>query len=292
MKTTLLSAKDYEDATINYGDCILIDNGQELVIYDCGSLLHAVRVAAYMEQTGYRSAKLVLSHNDSDHFDGVPFLLEHKLISEAYVLQLLNYVDDLLDLMKDSRRNRPGLIRQIQETYENIASLYGKVPLKDIFIDTSVALGVSIPGPDKAFSLAAVAKLLDVREGEQIDGETIKNAICTQLSISFGAGNRLLLTGDSCFEAIKTAVRSHSAIQLPHHGKLDQAESIFQIKGHYASYFVSDNTGASNGGSADLRREHPSGYNIRYTNRDGDLVCDSSTFAAGMPRGSYFRGFI
>lgn len=292
LKVTFLSSKGYADRSANYGDCILIDNGQELVVYDCGSLQHAIRVASYMDRAGYRSAKFVLSHNDSDHFDGVPFLLRNNLISEVYALLLFTYVDDILALIDDGRRRRNRLFPQISGLYENIYSLHGKVPLKDIFENTSVARGVSIVGPDMDYSLAAVAKLLDSRDGDHVDGETIKNAVCTQLSVSCGLQNRLLLTGDSSFEAIKDNIRSHNAIQLPHHGKLAQAEDIFQIKGHHALYFVSDNTGASNGGSDDLRQAHPSGYNIRYTNRDGDLVCDSSSFAAAAPRSSYFRGFI
>ena len=40
-----LSAKHYENAeTTNYGDCILINTGTELYIYDCGSSKHAEEV--------------------------------------------------------------------------------------------------------------------------------------------------------------------------------------------------------------------------------------------------------
>lgn len=44
MKVKALSSKFYEDKNKNYGDCFIIDNGSEVVIYDCGSPKHANRV--------------------------------------------------------------------------------------------------------------------------------------------------------------------------------------------------------------------------------------------------------
>ena len=39
-----LSSRGYKPQSSNYGDCILIDTGSELIIYDCGSEKHARRV--------------------------------------------------------------------------------------------------------------------------------------------------------------------------------------------------------------------------------------------------------
>ena len=61
MKVTFLSAIGYTDPSKNNGDCILVDNGSELVIYDCGCEEHARRVAEYMDKHAYSKAKLVLS---------------------------------------------------------------------------------------------------------------------------------------------------------------------------------------------------------------------------------------
>ena len=36
MKTVFFSAKNYSDPSKNNGDCILVDNDAELVVYDCG----------------------------------------------------------------------------------------------------------------------------------------------------------------------------------------------------------------------------------------------------------------
>ena len=38
----VLSSKEYDNSeTTNYGDCILINTGTELIIYDCGHEAHA-----------------------------------------------------------------------------------------------------------------------------------------------------------------------------------------------------------------------------------------------------------
>lgn len=289
MNVKFLSAKNYENPNKNNGDCILVDNGQELVIFDCGCVEHAERVIAYMDDRGYTTAKLVLSHNDADHFDGIPHLIEKGVLSEVYTLLLLKYKDELLDLVNDKRRTKDSISERITEIYDNIYSLSGDVTLKDIFVDTEVATGITIPGPGKDYALNAVAKRIDSRESDDIDKETIVNAVSTQLSVDFGCGKRLLLTGDSSFSAIESTVKNHSAIQLPHHGKLSQAEDIFAVKDNNTIYFVSDNTGDSNGGSSKLTLKHKRGHVI-YNTLSGDQTCTVSSFKVTTSIGSYLWG--
>ena len=288
MKTIFLSAKDYSDPSTNNGDCILVDNSTELVVYDCGCEEHARRVLDYMRMQGYRQTKVVLSHNDSDHFDGIPYLIEHGAVSAVFTLLLLKYKDELLERIDDGRLTRDSIARRIEEVYANIYSLGGSVALRDMFVDTYVASGVTILGPDKEYALDAVAKRIDSRKSDNIDAETIVNAVSAQLSVVHN-GKRLLLTGDSSFAAIENAVKNHNAIQLPHHGKLSQAEDIFAAKDNSTIYYVSDNTGDSNGGSGDLRKTHPRGYAI-YNTLNGDQDYTFSGFGATSYTGSYFRG--
>lgn len=290
MKVIFLSSKEYADSNKNNGDCIIVDAGSELVIYDCGCEEHAKRAIEYMDDNEYSEAKLVLSHNDSDHFDGIPYLIEQGVVSEVYTLLLRKYQDELLDKINDKRRTRDSIAKSIEDIYSNIYSLSGKVDLKDIFTDKDVANGVSILGPGKEYSLDAVAKRIDSRESDDIDKETIVNAVSTQVSVDFGNRKKLLLTGDSSFEAIKDVVKSHSAIQLPHHGKLEQAEDIFAEKDNNTIYFVSDNTGNSNGGSDKLRKAHPRGYAI-YNTLSGDQTCNAALFKVTAPIRSYYWGF-
>ena len=285
MKAKFLSAKNYSDPSKNNGDCILIDNGEELVVYDCGCEEHAKRVIDYMRLHSYQQAKIVLSHNDSDHFDGIPYLIEHGAVSAVYTLLLLKYKDELLDRIGDHRMSRDSIAKRIEEIYDNIYSLGGKVELKDMFTDTDVASSITILGPDKEYALEAVAKRIDGRESDNIDNETVVNAVSTQVSVEYG-GKKLLLTGDSSFDAIEDAVKAHNVIQLPHHGKLLQAEKIFGVKDNSTIYYVSDNTGTSNGGSDDLRTTHRRGHVI-YNTRDGDQECKLSSFVATSYTSSY-----
>ena len=287
MKVKFFSANGYNDPDKNNGACILIDNGQELVIFDCGCEEHAKRVINYMNQNTYKKAKLVLSHNDSDHFDGIPYLIENEAISEVYTLLLLKYKEELLKKINDKRRSKESIAERIKEIYDNIYSLSEQVTLKDIFTDTAVAAGKTIPGPDKEYALDAVAKRIDSRESDDIDKETIVNAVSTQLSITLDTNKKLLLTGDSSFAAIEDNVKLHSVIQLPHHGKLSQAEDIFEQKDNSTVYYVSDNTGNTNGGSDELRKKYAKGRVI-YNTIDGDQVCNASTPNVTKPINAYF----
>ncbi len=290
MKTSFFSAKNYSDPEKNNGDCILVDNGSELVVYDCGCEEHAQRVLYYMRQRGYHQAKVVLSHNDSDHFDGIPYLVYRGAVSAVYTLLLLKYKTELLDKINDGRMTRESIARRIKEIYNNISSLGGSVILRDALTDTDVAAGITIPGPSKEYALDAVAKQIDNCESDDIDKETIVNAVSIQLSVVSGV-KKLLLTGDSSFAAIEDAVKNHNVIQLPHHGKLKQADDIFEAKGkdHSVIYYVSDNTGDSNGGSDDLRRKYPRGRAI-YNTLDGDQEYTFSGFGPTSYIGSYLRG--
>lgn len=283
MIVKFLSSISYEDRSKNYGDCILIDNGLELVVYDCGSEEHAKRVEQYMKERDYSQAIVVLSHNDSDHFAGIPYLIDKGLVSQVYTLLLYKYKDEILDLVDDDRRNRDSIVSSIKELYDNIDSLSQKAELMDVFVDTEVANGISVVGPDKSYALASVAKAIDSRVGDTIDNETVMNAASTQLSVVISYDRKLLLTGDSSFDAIEESIKNHSAIQLPHHGKLKQADSIFAVKDNRTIYYVSDNTGDSNGGSDDL----PKRGHVIHNTKDGDQTCDSLSFGSITPRGSY-----
>jgi len=272
----ILSSKHYEDASAsNYGDCILIDTGTRLFIYDCGSIEHAKRVIEYMDTHYYEKAVLILSHNDQDHFDGIPYLIEKGRVSAIYTVLLLKHVDDILAKIDDKRKTRESTKNEILETYDNIAQLSGQ-DLHDIYEDNPfLSNEISIIGPDYSYMIDSVAKRLDGREGNTVDDETAVNATSIQLSIKFNS-HRILLCGDSSFNAIESVLIDHDIVQLPHHGKSKQAEKIFDKKWNQNStqYLVSDNTGNSNGGSDDLNTQ---GHIVHNTKR-GDIIIDSAFF--------------
>ena len=281
MKVIFMSDKGYPDKNANHGDCILIDTGSSLVIYDCGCAEHAERVLDYMKKAGYDQAEFILSHNDADHFDGLPHLIEAGAISKVYTLLLLKYKKELLKLIGDGRITDDSLTRKIQDKYDNIYSLSGKVKLEDALTLPSVCTGVKLVGPEKDAALSAVAKFLDNREGDTIEGETIYNAICFQTRVTMDDGKYLLLCGDSAYAIIEPNLKNIPYIQLPHHGKYEIAEKIFAQKdkefGLDVKYYVSDNTGTTNGGSDTLRKKNY-GHSVTYTT-SGDINVSSSVAA-------------
>lgn len=274
MKVIFLSAKNYSNAaSYNYGDCILIDTGSELILYDCGSDEHASRVLDYMHNTGYSHIKIVLSHNDKDHFAGVHLLIDSGVVTDIYTLLLYKHLDEILDLLDDDRITRTSLIRRITEEFDNISTLSQKASLHDTIESSEICNGVYIIGPGRDYVLNAVAKLLDHSESNNIDNDTIANAVSCHVKVDFGSGT-LLLCGDSNYEAVKDIIKSFSAIQLPHHGKYDHASKIMNdVDALRTSFYVSDNTGDSNGGSDELM-QHRRGYRI-FNTIEGDQICSN-----------------
>lgn len=287
MKVIFLSAHSYEDSSRNYGDCILIDSGTTLTIFDCGCEEHANRALEYMKSEGYSSAKFILSHNDADHFDGLQHLIDEGVISEVNTLLLLKYKKDLLWIIGDGRITEDSLTRKIEEYYDNIYSLSGQVTLVDALELPQVQPSVKIVGPEKEYALQAVAKLLDNREGDTIDGETIHNAICFQTQILMDDGKNMLLSGDSAHEPLEENLKSATYIQLPHHGKKEIADKIFEQKDREKNmnlrYYVSDNTGDTNGG-ADKLRDEDTKHSIKYTD-NCDIVVNPTSLSSGYVPG-------
>lgn len=274
----VLSSKNYEDPSKKHGDCIVGIDGQTAIIFDCGSEEHARRVIEILDEHGIDKATVILSHNDDDHFKGIPYLIEEGRVSKLFTILLLKYKKELLDIIDDGRRNLSSIGDAIIELYDKIATLSGTVALRDVYDDEAeLPSQTKRIGPDLEYMLQAAAKGLDGREGEIIDGETIKNAASVQIGLTIGTA-QFLLTGDCAPEAIPESedLSEYSHIQLPHHGKPPLAEKLFERIGQNNDmiYVISDNTGNSNGGSDDLNTR---GRNIKNTQSgDVDIATSSS----------------
>ena len=264
----LFSSKGYESKGKNYGDCILIDTGNELIVYDCGSEEHAQRVEDYMSEHGYKQAIAVLSHNDSDHFDGFRYMIDKKLISTFYAQLFLKHKNEIKKLLNDGRVTNKSLGERITDDYDNIAELSESVTLMDAIELGEIVSGVNIVGPDKVYALETVAKLLNNSVGDTKDAETAYNAASVQLSVQI-QDKLVLLCGDAAFAAIEDKLSDYQVIQLPHHGKAETADKIFDAKSDefLTVYLVSDNTGDTNGGSDKLKSV---GKRVKST-IDGDI---------------------
>ena len=72
----VLSSKNYEDPSHNHGDCIIGIEGETAVVFECGSEEHAKQVITILDNHGIDKAIVILSHNDDDHFNGIPYLIK------------------------------------------------------------------------------------------------------------------------------------------------------------------------------------------------------------------------
>lgn len=175
----------------------------------------------------YDKADIILSHNDSDHFNGIKTLIDNNVVRTITTTLLLKHIDNILDEINDKRRTRESIKKQIAEYFDNIYTLTGN-NLNDS-LDESFTLDpcLNFVGPNYDYMLEAVSKALKNTESDNIDMETIVNAISVQVEVIIG-NHKILLTGDASYEAIEDKIREYDAIQLPHHGKYNQAEQIFE----------------------------------------------------------------
>ena len=275
MGLIMLSSKDYEESSKNYGDCTIIIRDDKAIIYDCGSKEHAERAIELLDKHKIDKAFVILSHNDDDHFRGIDTLINEDRVEAVYTVLLLKYKDKLLDRISDDRVTRESVGNRIVKMYNNIASLGGRVILKDAYIDTeSLPSGVCLLGPDKEYMLDVVAKGLDPSQGNTADDETITNATSLQIGLTTG-DYKVLLTGDCPPNAIPEAVEfsDYKFIQLPHHGKPESAHKMFDRgdRNNDIIWIISDNTGDSNGGSDNRTLR---GHNYKNTRTDGDIPID------------------
>lgn len=272
MNIKLLSSTSYpEPDAHDYGDCILVDQGTELLIYDCGSEEHAKRAEAYMRRQGFQQAVMVLSHNDKDHYAGIPYLADRGLLSKVCTPLFLKHLDALLDCIGDKRYKREPLKDKILDIFSNVTAFAEEYPglLVDALEQPALISGTEIVGPTRDYALKAVADRVNNCKGNTIDAETVTNAVSVHVSC-ISNGHHVLLCGDSPFEAIKDLLPNYTVIQLPHHGKPETAEKVFDAKfqRNDTVYLISDNKGSSfNGGSKEL---DTTGHHVLNT-QQGDV---------------------
>lgn len=277
LEIKVLAPREQKD-DVDYGDCFIINDNGNVIVYDCGSEELAEQVLDYLKENNVEKIDLVLSHNDSDHFDGIPRLVESGVVNSITTLLLLKYKDEIYDKVEDNRVTRDSLSQHIQDMYSNIYSLSGQ-NLRDALDDSnSLSDNLKIVGPATEYFIDAVAKQFTPNESNNIDSSTIMNAISVQLEINFN-GLKLLLTGDADFAAFDDKIRNYNAIQLPHHGNNDMAQKVFDKneKRNDVLYIVSDNKGANiNGGSDKLEVK---GHRIMNTKK-GAFSINQSSFKA------------
>lgn len=305
MKLRALSHYDGDKDT-RFGDCILVYDNSSLIVYDCGHTKHAEYVESFLlENSSIVSVHIVVSHNDSDHTNGVCELLEwlplrRKYTVRVYTHQYLKHVDAIIDKIDDGRRNRESLKKALLAEFDNIKKVIEKTEeLNYISVEALKETGVGscvIVGPTVDEFTDVAAKAVDSREngkiGEGHAEETVMNAASVQLKCTLDNGDSVLLCGDASPDYLKDLM-SFNIIQLPHHGQEDNAKAVFEKLGGNAyskDYLISDNTGsAKNSGGSDgtVKYMKIERYNPAYNTKDNiiDLpACSKSTYSSSQGR--------
>lgn len=269
-----------QDDNQDFGDCFIINDNGKVVVYDCGSEELANQVLKYLEENKITKIDIVLSHNDSDHFNGIPILINANVVNSITTLLLLKYTKQIFEKIEDNdgRVTKQSLEKHIKEIYNNIYSLKGNKLFDALDNNNYLSDNIKIVGPSTDYFVDAVAKQFTPTEGDKIDNNSIMNAISVQLEVNFN-NNKLLLTGDAAVAAFNGKILEYDIIQLPHHGNMEMAEEIFKInddkKRNHVKYIVSDNKGKNvKGGSEKLKQK---GHIIHNT-KSGTIEIDESTF--------------
>lgn len=286
------------DMDTRFGDCILLYNTSSLIIYDCGHVQHAEEVGRFLRTNSQISQiHIVISHNDSDHTNGVigllEYLYEHQYDVTLYSSLYLKSAKKVLEILDDDRRTLPATKQHILKTFDNLkeiietAQRYG-FAVENAVKGTQVSLA-HIVGPTEDEFASVVAQAI-ADDTILKNGETVMNAASVQLKCKLDDAKMILLCGDASASYLHN-LDSYEVIQLPHHGKLDNALEIFDnLKDRYSKdYLISDNTGSgtTSGGSDKLieymRNEH---YRVAYNTKNGVVTLPKSTYGNNSAGGS------
>lgn len=278
------------DMDTRYGDCILLYDANSLIVYDCGHNQHSETVKSFLESNPLIThIHIVISHNDSDHTNGVidlmDYLYDNKYNTSIYSSLYLKHTQKVLDLLDDGRRNKSATNEHILDIFDNIAKIIDKATeysfeIIDATVDTYVS-SAKIVGPTEDEFAEVVAQAIKDNTVTHIEGETVMNAASVQLKCTLDDEKNILLCGDASPSYLHE-LNSYDIIQLPHHGQLNDAQTIFdKLNDPYSkTFFISDNTGSAenSGGSVKLKsymkEEH---YKAALNTQDGVIELPSKS---------------
>ena len=295
------------DTDTRFGDCIMISNSTQLIVYDCGHEKHAKEVEDFLRNNILiKEVYIVVSHNDSDHTDGIIPLMDYLASREyettLYTSLYLKHVSKVEKLLDDGRRNKKSICEHILEIFSNIADIVEKAQeygftVKDANKGVTLATA-EIVGPLEDEFVEVVAKAIEEDGTGTINGETVMNAASVQLKFALDNQNKVLLCGDAAPKYLKN-LNSYDIIQFPHHGQCKDGVEILDYledASYSKEYLISDNSGSrkTSGGSDELvdymKKEN---YKTAYNTLNGVVSLPiqsrvSSTTTKGVRLGVFF----
>ncbi len=291
-----LKALSYYDRDMNtrFGDCLLLYDSTSLVVYDCGHIKHAEAVEAFLQSNKTISkVHIVVSHNDSDHTNGVIPLLDYLYENKNWTVTVctslyLKSARKVKDLLDDDRRTLPATKQHILDTFDKIKAIVEKAQkYKFTIVDASQNTTVSsctIVGPTEDEFVKVVAQAINDNVVDMIEGETVMNAASVQLRCELDSNTTALLCGDAS-PAFLHDLDNYDIIQLPHHGQLADAEAVFNKLSNSGDklFLISDNTGsgATSGGSDDL---------MKSDSRKGKRIKNTKNGVIDLPEDARYNG--
>lgn len=300
MRLKALSHYDGDKDT-RFGDCIMVSNATQLILYDCGHERHAEKVRDFLRDNNFiQEIHIVVSHNDSDHTNGIIPLLDY-LSSEKYEVTVytslyLKHVNKVEEVLNDGRRNKKSICDHILEVFDNIAEIVEVAQSYEFFVKDAIE-GVNVAeaqivGPTESEFVDVVAKAVEEDGSGTINGETVMNAASVQLKCVLDNQKKILLCGDATPQYLKN-LKSYDIIQFPHHGQYEDGIKILDElddASYNKDFLISDNTGSgqTSGGSLDLvdymKKEK---YKAAYNTNNGvvTLPPQSSVGLVTSPKG-------
>ncbi|MBE5861960.1 MAG: hypothetical protein E7295_03820 [Lachnospiraceae bacterium] len=285
MKLKALSHYD-GDLETRFGDCLLVYDSMHLIVYDCGHEKHAERIKSILECNSLiQEIYIVVSHNDSDHTDGIiplmEYLAEKQYKTTIYTSLYLKSAEKIEKILDDGRRNKKSICDHILDIFDRIAEIVERAMEFDFNVidakEGTAVLSAEIVGPSEDEFAEVVAKAIEDEGAGSINGETVMNAASVQLKLYLDKNTPVLLCGDASPEYLK-ALSSYKIIQFPHHGQFDDGCSILEKLGdasYMKEFIISDNTGNGKnaGGSEELvaymKQEH---YKAAYNTLRGEIT--------------------
>lgn len=256
-----------EDKGIRVGDCLILYSSTFVIVYDCGHSSHAKYILNFLQKKStIDKVNIVISHNDSDHTDGVVDLLEGLYKGKynnvtVYSHHYQNHAEKIKNGVKDGRRTKTGVQKHLEDEYKNTEEIISVTKVfgfesKEIKLGEEIETGCTIVGPKEKHFYDSVSKAVDNRVNNIVEkgkgSETVKNAPSVQLSCVLEGKTKMLLCGDACPEYLEN-LDYYDIIQFPHHGQKADGEAVLEklTCSYNKTFFISDNTGdgVTSGGS-------------------------------------------
>lgn len=247
MKMKVLSHYD-GDMEKRFGDCILIYDSRNVIVYDCGHARHAEEVEKFLESRNENeNVYIVISHNDSDHVDGIDTLLEYLAENDfsvtVYTSLYLKSTKKVMEILDDDRRTPKKTREKILGLFDRIAEIVDNAndlgfDVENAIIDTAICDTEIVGSTEDEFAQVVAEAIKTDGEGD-IAGETVMNAASIQLKCELDNEGSILLCGDAAPGFLHN-LDEYEYIQLSHHGNYDNGLAIFdaldEIGGDNDSY--------------------------------------------------------